>query len=133
MNWKITLVGIEGNPYLKGKGSICLIKTKPKLFKFGIETIFELKVKFDYLSLNEKINFASEFFHYSHWQVLLRQVKHNDVDDESDKGNNSNDEATSTNRLTFRHVKNSALENENDKENDVLPSPLLDPSRVQRS
>jgi hypothetical protein len=55
------------------------------------------------------------------------------VDDENDKGNSSDEEATSTNRLTLRHVKNNALDNENGKGNDVLPSPLLDPSRVQRS
>jgi hypothetical protein len=82
-----------------------LKKTNPKLFKFGIKTIFELKVKFDYSSLNEEIDFASKLFHFSPWQVLFKQVKHNALDDESDKGNSSDDESTSTNRLTLRQVK----------------------------
>jgi hypothetical protein len=72
-----------------------LKKTKPKSFKFGMETILELKVKFDYSSLNEEVDFASRLFHFSPWQVLLKQVKHNALENESDKGNSSNDEPTS--------------------------------------
>jgi len=101
----IGLGGVEGIPYLKGKGSICLNKTKLKLFKFGIKTILELKVKFDYSSLNEEVDFASRLFHFSPWQVLLKQVKHNALNDESDKGNSLDDEPTSTSRLTLRQLK----------------------------
>jgi hypothetical protein len=108
---------------LKGKGSIRLKKTNPKLFKFGIETILELKVKFDYSSLNEEVDFASRLFHFSPWQVLFKQVKHNALDDESDKGNNLDDESTSTNRLTLRQVKNNALDDENDKGNSSNDEP----------
>jgi len=53
-----------------------LKKTKPKLFKFGTKTILELKMKFDYSLQNEEVNFASSLFHFSPWQVLLRQAKH---------------------------------------------------------
>jgi hypothetical protein len=58
-------------------------------------------VKFDYSSFNEEVDFASRWFHFSPWQVLLQQVKHNALDDESDKGNSLDDEPTSTNRLTL--------------------------------
>jgi hypothetical protein len=89
------------NTIFERQGIHMFEKTKPKLFKFGIETILELKVKFDYSSLNEEVDFASRLFHFSPWQVLFRQVKHNALDDESDKGNSSDDEPTSTNRLTL--------------------------------
>jgi hypothetical protein len=82
-----------------------LNKTKPKLFKFGIKTILELKVKFDYSLQNEEVDFASRLFHFSPWQVLLKQAKHNVLDDERDKGNSLDDEPTSTNRLTLRQIK----------------------------
>jgi hypothetical protein len=58
-------------------------------------------MKFYYSSLYEEVDFASRLYHFSPWQVLLKQVKHNALNDESDKGNSSDDEPTSTDRLTL--------------------------------
>ncbi len=55
--------------------------------------------------------------------MLLQQVKHNALDDESDKGNSLDDEPTSTNRLTLRQLKNNALDDESDKGNSLDDEP----------